>query len=670
MSRSLINPMFGKLKAVLSAGLLALVAVFGLAPSAAASQDLRDFEWSEEVLDTFGGLPVLSFGRVKPVDSMAGLSLLSTNGKRAVKVAGPEGDVVKLDSLQWMLDCFFFPKQAATYASFLVQNDATITDLGLAPKERRDWYSYQDLLPARDLLGQRYDQIRQIDPKQRSIVEKALVKLFIDVRTHESLFGTMLPFRSNYSTDGSPGLRDIYGSDTDVGLVDVLEKLGAVLELRRSSIPAGNGDYEGIQALMIEVDSGIRACFNSPDFMPPLASVEDQDTWWGIDDVIDHSFELAADFGPYLDVLRSVEALTASVNDPELFERDLDKLAVQLHAMAEPTGKVDTLGLEVTFNHLKPFFFSWLSFLFAFFAMALTWLLPKSKGLWKVTWTFAGIGPFLLVLGIVLRCVIRSRPPIISLYDTIVFICAVMVFVGFFAEWITRQRVALAMSIIAGIILVWIADLYEYKEVKTAGDTMGAVVAVLNTNFYLAVHVTSVSMGYSGGLLAGLLAHVWILGKFFGLKRGDKQFYQSLNKMIYGVAAFCLLFSIFGTVMGGVWGNDSWGRFWGWDVKENGALLICLWMLFSLHMRMGGFVRQRGFALLALFGGVVVSISWWGVNLLDVGLHSYGKTSGVATILFWFWMFEGLVLLIGIADGLREAGATAALKAAKEKPAS
>ena len=106
--------------------------------------------------------------------------------------------------------------------------------------------------------------------------------------------------------------------------------------------------------------------------------------------------------------------------------------------------------------------------------------------------------------------------------------------------------------------------------------------------------------------------------------------------MTYGVLCFGLLFSVVGTILGGVWANDSWGRFWGWDPKENGALMIVLWNALILHARWGGMVKARGVAVLAIFGSIVTSWSWFGVNQLGVGLHSYGFTDSVA---FWLLLF-------------------------------
>ena len=111
---------------------------------------------------------------------------------------------------------------------------------------------------------------------------------------------------------------------------------------------------------------------------------------------------------------------------------------------------------------------------------------------------------------------------------------------------------------------------------------------------------------------------------------------------------FATLFSFFGTVLGGIWADQSWGRFWGWDPKENGALLIVIWNAIILHSRWGGLVRDRGIMVLAVFGNIVTSFSWFGVNMLGIGLHSYGFMDAAFN---WLMMFIGTqvtIIILGL----------------------
>ena len=119
-----------------------------------------------------------------------------------------------------------------------------------------------------------------------------------------------------------------------------------------------------------------------------------------------------------------------------------------------------------------------------------------------------------------------------------------------------------------------------------------------------------------------------------------------LSRMVYAIVCFATLFSFVGTILGGIWADQSWGRFWGWDPKENGALIIVLWNAIILHSRWGGLVRERGLINLAIFGNVVTSYSWFGVNMLGVGLHSYGF---MASAFVWLMVFvTSQLALIGL----------------------
>jgi cytochrome c biogenesis factor len=123
---------------------------------------------------------------------------------------------------------------------------------------------------------------------------------------------------------------------------------------------------------------------------------------------------------------------------------------------------------------------------------------------------------------------------------------------------------------------------------------------------------------------------------------------KALGKMVYAVICFATLFSFVGTVLGGIWADQSWGRFWGWDPKENGALMIVLWNALILHARWGGLVRERGLMNLAVFGNIVTSFSWFGVNMLGIGLHSYGFMDAAFKWLMAFIASQAVIIAVGL----------------------
>ena len=186
------------------------------------------------------------------------------------------------------------------------------------------------------------------------------------------------------------------------------------------------------------------------------------------------------------------------------------------------------------------------------------------------------------------------------------------------------------------------ASLVIAHHLSLAGDTIEMMRAVLDSNFWLTTHVLTVTSGYTATFVAGFLAIIFIIrGMFTGSL--DRSSAKSLVTMAYGILCFATLLSFIGTVTGGIWADQSWGRFWGWDVKENGALMIVIWNAVILHARWGGIVRERGLMGLAVFGNIVTSWSWFGVNMLGIGLHSYGFMDQAFK---WLLLFVGLCLLL------------------------
>ena len=184
---------------------------------------------------------------------------------------------------------------------------------------------------------------------------------------------------------------------------------------------------------------------------------------------------------------------------------------------------------------------------------------------------------------------------------------------------------------------------------------MGTLIAVLDSSFWLTTHIITIALGYSGCVAAGVVGHLYLLQAI--LKKSDALKTLAIEKAVYGLLAFGLVFTVVGTIFGGMWADQAWGRFWGWDPKENGALLIILWCLTVLHARSAGMIKGKGTAIGAIVGTILVMCAWIGVNLLGVGLHSYGFSSSGVNILLAYFAFEGIFLCgIALASYFRKSG--------------
>jgi ABC-type transport system involved in cytochrome c biogenesis permease subunit len=248
------------------------------------------------------------------------------------------------------------------------------------------------------------------------------------------------------------------------------------------------------------------------------------------------------------------------------------------------------------------------------------------------------------VVAIVQRCIIMQRPPVGNLYDTIIFIAAAVVIFAFIIELITRRRFALGIAPIMAALLIVIARRYELGD---ASDNMAPLVAVLDSNYWLTIHVITITLGYAAGLLSAFLSVFYLLIRGLRLLDDDREVRRFFTRTVYGTICLTLFLSLVGTVLGGIWANDSWGRFWGWDPKENGALMIVLWTLAILHARLGGYIREWGLHFASVFTAAVVTFSWWHVNFLGVGLHNYGFTADKKFMVFIFYGVVVAILIFG-----------------------
>jgi len=320
-----------------------------------------------------------------------------------------------------------------------------------------------------------------------------------------------------------------------------------------------------------------------------------------------------------------------------------NRIVAKLHDSIEPRypEAMRKSDVEARFNAAGPFYRSMALYVWAFLLAVVSWL--------KWPRELARAAAWLLILalvattgGIFARMWIEGRPPVTNLYSSALFVGWGAVLLCVILEGVFRNAIG---SVAGG--LIGFATLLIAHHLSLGGDTMEMMRAVLDSNFWLATHVVVITIGYSATFLAGFLALIYVVRGLL-TRTLDAGTADALTRMVYGIVCFATLFSLVGTVLGGIWADQSWGRFWGWDPKENGALLIVIWNAVILHARWGGLVKQRGLMALAIFGNVVTAWSWFGTNMLGVGLHSYGFMDAA---FYWLIAFVvSQVAVIGLAQ--------------------
>ena len=313
------------------------------------------------------------------------------------------------------------------------------------------------------------------------------------------------------------------------------------------------------------------------------------------------------------------------------------------------------ISAEVQYNALDPFYKAMLLYAYviilAFAMYVLERYLKIKKLLWNLSLILFSCAVALSTYGLILRMYITSRPPITNLYTTFVFVSLTVAILCLFLEWFYKNKTSIISGAIASFVLLLISLRFAVE-----GDTMEVLIAVLRSNFWLSTHVITINLGYAGITFSGVIGHFYLIQHYFFIRNKKKwntptikqkqkleevkEKQKKMYSMIYAVQAFGIIFTALGTLLGGIWADQSWGRFWGWDPKENGSLLILLWSAALFHARISGWIREVGYAAGAIVGIVVVMIAWFGINLLGVGLHSYGFTSGIAYPLFLYIVLQ------------------------------
>lgn len=639
------------------------VALFAAACSRPAprlpSAPERTEAWSRDCVETMASTPLQDNGRIKPLATLAAFTLYYVHGRRDLQftTAGPDGKdhKITLEPTEWLLDVFAYPRQAAQYPLFRIENSAVLDALGFANDGQQlgfEFLSYDQVFGVVDKLQDLAQSYLKIDEQQRSVEQQHLVLLWRRFLTYHRLHTQLDALRFDVDVRGD-ALRKALGGER-VRLGAILQNASAFRELVRAAGPkleSGDGGDSNLVRVIEFLTQVVEHDRDGAGLIPPppksaAGSDPASTAWLTLGGAVDQVVSGAE--GDTLAALIDLQAaVTAdSVAGKEAALRGYRDAVVRASAGLGRQGDVE---LETYYYRASWHYQSIHWFLLAFALAAGCWLLPRNRLLWWASMGVTALALGMLSYDVVLRCLITGRPPIKNLYDTFLFIAAVGVLLAMIVEFVLPRRIALAAAPFLGALLVMFARLFE---VSKGEDTMDPLVAVLDSNFWLATHVTTINIGYGAGLVAALFANAWIALRVLRIAHPADATAKSVVRMTYGATCFGLAFAVVGTILGGVWANDSWGRFWGWDPKENGALLICLSQVALLHARMSGMVRDFGFVVWAALTGMVVLFSWFHVNLLGVGLHSYGFSSGLRDAVWWGYVTQLGFVAVGAIDVL------------------
>ncbi len=301
------------------------------------------------------------------------------------------------------------------------------------------------------------------------------------------------------------------------------------------------------------------------------------------------------------------------------------------------------LRLEYFYNHFDGFYRAALSYGVALLLLAVAYLRDKGGAVKWIGVSLALVGLLLHATGIVLRCLIAGRPPVTNMYESIIWVSFAVLFFGmiFFARY--RTLVYLLAALPASLL----ALLLVHQMPIAMPSSIDPLVPVLRDNFWLTIHVLTITLGYSAFLLAWGFGHIFLL--FYLLKPVAARANQPMHFWLYRIIQLGVILLAAGTILGGVWANYSWGRFWGWDPKETWALIALLCYILTLHGRLAGWWTQFGLVVASVVCFLAVLMAWYGVNfVLGKGLHSYGFGLGGETYVVSFVIADLLFVAFAI----------------------
>jgi len=323
------------------------------------------------------------------------------------------------------------------------------------------------------------------------------------------------------------------------------------------------------------------------------------------------------------------------IRDAKAFDDASVKFKIALREMSPSVYPTfDALNREAQYNKTRPFGKAWYFYLAAF-VLGLISLKVRWQPLYYTVMTLFIAGMGIHVYGFVQRCLIAGRPPVSNMYESVIWVGFGVVFFALIFELIYKSRFYVLSGAGGAFVCLVLMDLLPVVNGNAQMPGFEANIKplqpVLRDNFWLTVHVLTITLSYAAFLLAWMLGHVTLTSHIF--RPRQKKEHHELHQFIYRAIQVGVLLLTIGTILGGVWAYYSWGRFWGWDPKETWAFITLLCYLFVMHGRFTGWWGNFGMSVGSVVCFLSVVMAWYGVNFVlgslgNGGLHSYGSGAG------------------------------------------
>jgi len=280
------------------------------------------------------------------------------------------------------------------------------------------------------------------------------------------------------------------------------------------------------------------------------------------------------------------------------------------------------LDVEVHYNHLQPFQWAWIFYLVTAILMGAVLVRGKKDILYKLSWISILTGFIFHAYGFGLRIYLTGRPPVSNMYESVIWVSFGTLLFGMIFEMIYKKSIALLGASIVGVICLIVAN----TAVSILDPSLQPLEPVLRSNLWLTIHVLTITLSYSTFFLALLVSDIGII---YFLQKDRKKEANDQALIVYRIVQIGVVLLFIGTVLGGVWADYSWGRFWGWDPKETWAFITFLGYMAILHAKKAGYIKNFGFLISVVIAFSLVLMAWYGVNfILGAGFHTYGFGGG------------------------------------------